>query len=297
MFVINILITFTIIVFCIAIFSIIKTSESINIVKRFFWKKYQEYQYRKIQKEEEAERLIQEEQQRKKAEEEHLERERRRIELLKLEAERQKKEQEERERIKQEQIEEERKRLELLKLEAERQKKEQERQERIRQEQIEEERKRLELLKLEVERQKKEQEERERIKQKHKPIKENKKKYNPNNKKFKCLDGDIVKSKAERDIDNFFSHHKIKHIYEEEYYNVKRQQKTHPDFFLPEYNLYIEYFGMNTPEYNKIKAWKMDLYSAEDHYKFEFIDYKNDYDINDKLKEICKKYKIPLKGE
>ena len=122
-------------------------------------------------------------------------------------------------------------------------------------------------------------------------------KFNPNNRKLKCADGDIVRSKAEREIDDFLYYNNIKHEYESEYYNVKRNQKTNPDFYLPQYNLYIEYFGMNTPKYNEMKAWKLELYSSDHFTNFEYIDFKDDNNLIDKLRSICKKYNIPLKGE
>ena len=121
------------------------------------------------------------------------------------------------------------------------------------------------------------------------------KKYNPNSKRYKCLDGDLVKSKIEREIDDFFFYNDIKHYYEFEYYSVIRQKKCKPDFYLPNYNLYIEYFGLNKEGYNKSKAWKLDLYSSDKYTNFEFLDYNDDKNLYDKLKEICQKYNIPLK--
>ncbi|MCG7848820.1 MAG: UvrD-helicase domain-containing protein [ANME-2 cluster archaeon] len=78
------------------------------------------------------------------------------------------------------------------------------------------------------------------------------------------LNGTRVKSEGEREIMNFFLSHKIngkkiKVQYEQpaewmEYSNEKGEiKKTYPDFFLPDYNIYIEHWGIN--ENGKVPQW------------------------------------------
>ncbi len=72
------------------------------------------------------------------------------------------------------------------------------------------------------------------------------------------LNGEIVKSYGEMEIANFLYKNSINYIYEENYkYNITStyQSQYKPDFYLPDYNIYIEYFGIdengNVPSYFK----------------------------------------------
>ena len=94
---------------------------------------------------------------------------------------------------------------------------------------------------------------------------------------YECKCGIYVKSKGERTVADFLYKNNIPFEYEPESqyleYNVNADyQKTksiHPDFFIkgPVYfknkrieNVYLEYWGMNTPEYEETKAYKIKLY-------------------------------------
>lgn len=62
------------------------------------------------------------------------------------------------------------------------------------------------------------------------------------------LNGEIVKSYGEMDIANFFFENGIKYMYEPSYKFDTRSEEYgqyYPDFYLPEYDIYIEYFGVN----------------------------------------------------
>ena len=62
------------------------------------------------------------------------------------------------------------------------------------------------------------------------------------------INKEIVKSYGEMDIANFLSENRIQYIYESPYKNDTRTSEYgqyHPDFYLPEYDVYIEYFGIN----------------------------------------------------
>lgn len=86
--------------------------------------------------------------------------------------------------------------------------------------------------------------------------------------KFTCKDGHIVKSKSERDIDNFLFENDIQHAYEKGLpYGASEKETLHPDFFLKDYlgkgkHVYIEHWGYNENniQYTKTKKFKMPIY-------------------------------------
>ena len=85
---------------------------------------------------------------------------------------------------------------------------------------------------------------------------------------YVCKDGHIVKSMAEREIDNFLFEEGIPHAYEKSismYSDPKND--IHLDFCLPNFkgsgiDVYIEHWGMNTNniEYKKSMKYKMKIY-------------------------------------
>lgn len=126
--------------------------------------------------------------------------------------------------------------------------------------------------------------------------KEKEDKYDPNHKRYKSEDGHIVRSKGEREIDNFFYKNNIDHVYEKFYKHPKSGETFLPDFYLPEYNLYIEYFGKYGDEnYDKDRDKKIPMYQSDYSINFEYLTYEDDYNVTEKLKSICKKYSIPFK--
>ncbi|UCC19946.1 MAG: hypothetical protein JSV62_01315 [Promethearchaeota archaeon] len=75
---------------------------------------------------------------------------------------------------------------------------------------------------------------------------------------FKCLDGHIVKSKAELIIDNHLYRLGFEHIYEN---TIKiRGKPIKYDWYLPKFDIYIEYWGYFGKKYMKRKAEKLELY-------------------------------------
>ena len=86
--------------------------------------------------------------------------------------------------------------------------------------------------------------------------------------RYTCKDGHIVKSKSERDIDNYLFEHRIPHAYERELpYGASEKEILHPDFYLPNYlgegnHVYIEHWGYNENniQYTKTKKFKMPIY-------------------------------------
>ena len=87
--------------------------------------------------------------------------------------------------------------------------------------------------------------------------------------RYTCKDGHIVKSKSERDIDNYLFEHGISHAYERELaYGADEKEVLHPDFYLPNYlgdgkHVYIEHWGYNENniQYTKTKKFKMPIYN------------------------------------
>ena len=88
---------------------------------------------------------------------------------------------------------------------------------------------------------------------------------NNDNIMYICKDGHKVRSKSERDIDNYLFDHKIWHIYEKEYpIDNNPNNNLHPDFYLPELNIYIEHFGIkDDPIYEKLKEKKLKIYKRD----------------------------------
>ncbi|MHA1149147.1 MAG: topoisomerase DNA-binding C4 zinc finger domain-containing protein [Promethearchaeota archaeon] len=73
------------------------------------------------------------------------------------------------------------------------------------------------------------------------------------NKSYSTLDNVQVKSISEKAIGNFFFRHNIKYRYEplvewvdvDEEEEDKKEKEYHPDFYLPDYDIYIEHWGLN----------------------------------------------------
>ncbi len=62
------------------------------------------------------------------------------------------------------------------------------------------------------------------------------------------INNEVVKSYGEMDIANFLTQHSIRYVYECPYEidtRTSEHGQYHPDFYLPDYKIYIEYFGIN----------------------------------------------------
>ncbi|MFX1479870.1 MAG: UvrD-helicase domain-containing protein, partial [Promethearchaeota archaeon] len=121
------------------------------------------------------------------------------------------------------------------------------------------------------------------------------------NKRYTTLNDINVKSISERDIGNFLFLHNIKFKYEPlvEWIDESEEDKEyHPDFYLPDFDVYIEHWGLNkerqvpdwftktTEEYLELRAWKLDQF--EKHHKriIETWDYERlSEELIPKLKE------------
>lgn len=86
--------------------------------------------------------------------------------------------------------------------------------------------------------------------------------------RYTCKDGHVVKSKSEREIDNYLFEHGIPHAYEHALpYGARESDVLHPDFFLPDFlgkgkHVYIEHWGYDEHNlhYTKTKKFKMQIY-------------------------------------
>lgn len=86
--------------------------------------------------------------------------------------------------------------------------------------------------------------------------------------RYTCKDGHIVKSKSEREIDNFLFANDIPHAYEKTLpYGKTDKEVLHPDFYLPNYlgkgkHVWLEHWGYNENniQYTKTKKFKMPIY-------------------------------------
>ena len=86
--------------------------------------------------------------------------------------------------------------------------------------------------------------------------------------RYTCKDGHIVKSKSEREIDNYLFEHNSPHAYEKALpYGATDKEVLHPDFYLPNYlgdkkHVFIEHWGYNENniQYTQTKKFKMPIY-------------------------------------
>lgn len=78
-----------------------------------------------------------------------------------------------------------------------------------------------------------------------------------------CRDGHVVKSKSEREIDNYLFSNKIAHAYEKAL--IIDGETFHPDFYLPELKVYIEHWGYDESnyEYTRRKDYKIKKYQQK----------------------------------
>ena len=68
-----------------------------------------------------------------------------------------------------------------------------------------------------------------------------------------------MQSRGERRIGDWLARKGIAYSYDERYM-IARDTRIRPDFYLPEFDLYIEYWGMDTPEYVRNMQMKRILY-------------------------------------
>ena len=82
------------------------------------------------------------------------------------------------------------------------------------------------------------------------------------NKKIRAKDGTFVQSDGERKIAEWLAKNEIKYRYDERV-RIIESYAVRPDFYLPEFDLYIEYWGMDTTDYKIGMLKKLKLYQQE----------------------------------
>ena len=105
--------------------------------------------------------------------------------------------------------------------------------------------------------------------------------------KYRCLDGHLVRSKGELIIDNYLFFLGISHIYEKAIF--LKGNKVKCDWYIPEYDVYVEYWGYSGKRYFKRKKEKLKLYHKS---KKKLISIENwmFYDIYSNINKLLKKY-------
>ena len=81
-------------------------------------------------------------------------------------------------------------------------------------------------------------------------------------KRLRTVDEVAVQSRGERRIGNWLAAKGIAYRYDERMV-VAGGLRIRPDFYLPEFDLYVEYWGMGTPEYVANMRRKQVLYQRE----------------------------------
>jgi len=78
--------------------------------------------------------------------------------------------------------------------------------------------------------------------------------------------GEVVKSYGEKKIADYLYASGIRYEYERPFYGYDEHGRyrllAHPDFFIPDYRVVVEYFGMagNSESYDNTAVWKMERY-------------------------------------
>ena len=82
------------------------------------------------------------------------------------------------------------------------------------------------------------------------------------NKTIEARDGTVVQSEGERRIADWLTAHGMAYRYDAKYRLIAEFQ-IRPDFYLPELDVYIEYWGLDTPQYKMSMYKKQTLYQQE----------------------------------
>lgn len=81
-------------------------------------------------------------------------------------------------------------------------------------------------------------------------------------KTIQARDGTLVQSEGERRIADWLTAHGIAYRYDAKFRLIAEFQ-IRPDFYLPEFDVYIEYWGLDTPQYKMSMYKKQTLYQQE----------------------------------
>ena len=113
------------------------------------------------------------------------------------------------------------------------------------------------------------------------------------NKTKRAKDGRLVRSLSEKIIMDYFFDHYIRVVYEKTipYTNEKGEDKElHPDFYLNDYDLYIEFNGLTNKAYLKKKSYANKIYQ-EKGLQVEILENEDIDDIETTMEKLLSKYK------
>ncbi len=82
------------------------------------------------------------------------------------------------------------------------------------------------------------------------------------NKTIEARDGTVVQSEGERRIAGWLTTHGLSYRYDAKF-RIIGEFQIRPDFYLPELDVYIEYWGLDTPQYKMSMYKKQTLYQQE----------------------------------
>jgi hypothetical protein len=82
------------------------------------------------------------------------------------------------------------------------------------------------------------------------------------NKTIEAIDGTVVQSLGERRIAEWLTAHGMAYRYDAKF-RIIAEFQIRPDFYLPELDVYIEYWGLDTPHYKMSMYKKQMLYQQE----------------------------------
>ena len=100
--------------------------------------------------------------------------------------------------------------------------------------------------------------------------------------------GTAVQSNGEKRIAEFLECEKIDFVYDERF-RIAEGDLIRPDFYLPEFDLYIEYFGMDTPDYLAKAEKKRILYQRAGK-KLISLSFRDDAHLIETLREKLSRY-------
>lgn len=78
--------------------------------------------------------------------------------------------------------------------------------------------------------------------------------------KYLCRDGHKVRSRAEVIIDNWLDYNGVRHSYEKQVFSSSGKPIALCDWYLPEGDVYLEFWGLNETKYLKRKQDKINAY-------------------------------------
>ena len=113
------------------------------------------------------------------------------------------------------------------------------------------------------------------------------------NKKVKTKDGRFVRSLSEKIILDYFFDHFTRVVYEKTvpYVNEKGENaELHPDFYLTDYDLYLEFNGLTNKTYLKKKDYVNKIYASKG-FKVVILDSNDINDIESTLDKVLEEYK------